>query len=112
MSKSIKERLWTALSEITDLLESGGDNHNAAMIRSALAKSDQEIDEFLISNELWGGMGSLADQAFRSDKARHGIFETLLIELGRLQIEVGKTNIRTEGWVSIFENWQKSGVCG
>jgi hypothetical protein len=32
-----------------------------------------------------------------------------MIKLGNLQIEVNKTNIRTKGWVKVYEEWRKAG---
>jgi len=98
------------LCKIAHLLEGGSEVHEAELVREALSKTDDALDEFLVSNELWGGMGWLADQGFVSDKARRGLFESLMIKLGRLQIEAGKTNIRTEMWVRVFEDWRKAGL--
>jgi len=36
--------------------------------------------------------------------------EKLLIRLGRLQINAGNTNVRTESWVVAFEKWQQLGL--
>ncbi|HKW98423.1 MAG TPA: hypothetical protein VJN43_11875 [Bryobacteraceae bacterium] len=95
------------LTQIAELLENGHDDFAAVMVRDALAGSDQELEKFFISNELWGGAGSLADQALVEDKERRRKLEGLLIQLGRRQIETGKTNVRTKMWVTAFEKWQR-----
>ena len=112
MLESNTENFRAILRDIADLLESGGEEHAAEMVQNALSKADDSLDNFLTSNELWGGMGSFADQVFVSDNARRGLFESLMIKLGRLQIETGKTNIRTKMWVRAFEDWRKAGVRG
>jgi hypothetical protein len=106
----MSETLRTILSEIGALLESGGEQAPALLVREALSGSDEKLNEFLVSNELWGGMGSIADQAFVFDKPRLKQLENLMIKLGRLQIEAGKTNVRTQSWVSAFEHWLKLGL--
>jgi hypothetical protein len=49
------------LAEIADLLDSGGDHLFADVVRTGLMGSEEAIDDFLISNDLWGGSGSVAD---------------------------------------------------
>ena len=100
-----REQCKVALSEIARLLEVGGEHSTAEMIRRALDANNQELEEFLASNELWGGAGSIADQSLIDDKARRKRLEQLLIRLGRLQITIAKANIRTPMWVEAFEKW-------
>jgi hypothetical protein len=40
-----------------------GDNALAVMVEDAIDGPERELDAFLVSNELWGGAGSIADQA-------------------------------------------------
>ena len=106
---SVDDRLRAILSELADELESGGDQYEqlaATWVRAALSGAQQALDEFLVSNELWGGAGSIADSAFVSDQTRRARFEELLIKLGRLQIEADRTNLRTESWVRAYESWR------
>ena len=55
------------LSEIAELLESGHDTA-APIVRAALSGLEKDFDQFLVSNGLWGGAGSVADQSFERDK--------------------------------------------
>jgi hypothetical protein len=97
------EALRAILSEIAGLLESGNQDWRPVAIRDALSGSEAILEEFLVSNELWGGAGSIADEGCILDNARRKILEGLLIKLGKLQIEAGKTNVRTEMWVTAFQ---------
>jgi hypothetical protein len=77
----------------------------AFLVQRALTRSDEKLQQFLISNELWGGSGSIADSAFDTSESKAIRFYELMIKLAKHQIEVGKVNVRTEGWVSAFEHW-------
>lgn len=92
------------LSSLSGLLRKGG-NHYANQIEEAIVSGSLQIEEFLVSNELWGGAGSIADQALLENKSLRKELEILLIKLGKLQIAEGKVNVRTEMWVSAFEKW-------
>jgi hypothetical protein len=100
------ELLRGILSEIASQLENGREQTDVRMVHEALEGDDQELEEFLKSNELWGGSGSIADQSLIDDRAQRKRLEGLLIQLGRLQLEVGKVNVRTRGWVEAFEEWR------
>ena len=105
------DQIRAILSEMADMLERGGERYEqlaSTSVRAALSGSQQTFDAFLISNELWGGAGSIPDSAFVSDQTRLARFEDLMIRLGRLQIETGRTNVRTESWVRAFESWRDS----
>jgi hypothetical protein len=82
------------------------DRRSADTIRAALAEDDEHFMAFLISNELWGGSGSVADQACTSSRVARTQVEEILIRLGRIQIGARATNVRTEMWVSAFERWR------
>ena len=77
---------------------------------------DEEFTEFLKSNELWGGSGSLADSGFEYDDAhptlkRHrGELEILMIQLGQRQMTAGLVNVRTGMWVKALEKWRDAGI--
>jgi hypothetical protein len=92
------------LQEISDLLE----KHNASSNRLAIALQggEQELWDYLLSNELWGGAGSVADQAVLEDPEARKQLEGLMIRLGREQMGLGRVNVRTEMWVSAFEKWR------
>lgn len=92
------------LQEICDLLVKGNASSNG--IHIALASDDETLWKYLTSNELWGGAGSVADQALLDDPATRKQLEHLMIELGEIQMALGKVNVRTEMWTSAFKKWQ------
>jgi hypothetical protein len=98
------------LAEIASLLEAGHEESFALRVRNALSGSAQALEEFLRSNELWGGAGSIADQPFAGRSAQRKELERLLIQLGRIQLGHGKANIRTKNWVEAFEKWHQLGM--
>ena len=61
-----------------------------------------QLEDFLISNQLWASAGSIADQAGMScgalTDARREV-ERFLIELGEEQVRLGKINMRTASCV-------------
>ena len=85
-------------------LEAANENDFADMIQKAL-NSQHNIESFLVSNELWGGAGSIADQAGLQSSRRNDrtLIGSALVILGRHQIKQGFINQRTELWVSAFE---------
>jgi hypothetical protein len=88
------------------------DRDMAPMIEDALRGPDEDLEDFLVSNDLWGGMGSVADQAGTGQpraEARRRI-EAALISLGELQIASGRVNPRTAMWVSTFKEWRRKGI--
>jgi len=95
------------LEEIAGLLEAGHAESFALLVRNALSGSAQTLEEFLRSNELWGGAGSIADQPFASRSTQRKELEKLLIRLGRLQLRDGNANVRTRPWVEAFEKWSQ-----
>ncbi|MDQ8205747.1 hypothetical protein [Pelagicoccus sp. SDUM812003] len=75
--------------------------------------SDEKIIHFLKSNELWGGAGSIADQAGVSTglgREKRRRIEESLVKLGDAQISKGITNPRTQMWVSAFKKWKESNI--
>lgn len=112
----MNKNLRRLLAELGELLENGGELRQAGYVREALFENDQTFKEFLISNALWGGAGSIADQAFirqtpapnpEMDSRRREL-ERLMIELGQLQVHAGETNRFTKGWIEAFERWRGS----
>jgi hypothetical protein len=79
------------------------------LMRRSLHASDA-VAAFVMSNELWGGAGSIADQALGGRSAERLQLERLLIELGREQIAMGYANPRTEMWTSAFTEWHTQNI--
>jgi hypothetical protein len=95
------------LEEIAGLLETGHAESFALLVRDALSGSPQTLQAFLQANELWGGAGSIADQPFQGRSIQRKELEKLLIQLGRLQLRDGNSNVRTRPWVEAFEKWRQ-----
>lgn len=98
------------LASIASLLEAGHEQSYALMVRNALSGPDHSLEEFLRSNDLWGGAGSIADQPFVGRSAQRKELEGLLIQLGAFQLSHGIANIRTKNWVETFEKWRQLGI--
>lgn len=89
----------------------GRDEWYYKQIKLAL-KNDQSLIEYLQSNELWGGSGSLADQAGIERPSTRYKIESLLIQLGEEQKKINIVNQRTELWIEAFKEWKRSGIRG
>ena len=82
----------------------------AARVDDAIAASDADRQTFLQSNDLWGGSGSIADQAgVDSEPELRRAIEAALIRLGDEQRRLGMVNARTGMWVEAFAKWQRNG---
>jgi len=101
------EELVNILEKLKRLLSEGGDLYYASHIQKALESGEKDTWEFLCSNELWGGAGSIADQALLENDSLRKKLEKLLVQLGELQQKDGRVNVRTEMWVSAFSQRQK-----
>ena len=99
------------LEELARALSEQGEDDLARTVRSVISSDDANLDAFLVSNELWGGAGSIADQAgmTRGRESRRSI-EGALIRLGLAQIRAGRVNPRTPMWTEAFKKWQREGV--
>jgi len=95
---------YGALEAIATLLEDGRDCR-ASLVRDALFGPKQSLEGFLSSNELWGGAGSIADEALVDQRELRHTLESWLVLLGREQLARGTANERTRMWVSAFEQW-------
>ncbi|MDP2233402.1 MAG: hypothetical protein Q8K89_07185 [Actinomycetota bacterium] len=93
------------------------DSAVADSVDAALLGPAGDLEVFLVSNTLWGGAGSIADQAgmpqsqeaaWSRDVRRR--IEAALILLGDAQIAAGVVNPRTQGWVEVFREWQRRGI--
>jgi hypothetical protein len=97
------------LESLARVLRENGDLERAVMVEDAITAPDAELDAFLASNELWGGSGSIADQAGGADRSEERRkVERLLIQLGNEQMRSGNLNPRTEMWVTTFTTWEKA----
>jgi mono/diheme cytochrome c family protein len=80
-------------------------------VSQAISGDDAALEAFLRSNELWGGAGSVADQAFvhaTPDIRRNG--SVAFAKLGEEQIAAGIVNVRTESWTSALQKWVQNDV--
>ena len=105
------EVLKQRLERLENVLLQHGETDLALMVRGALDGSEQDLRAFLVSNELWGGSGSIADQAGVSqgrDTRRE--IEGALIRLGLEQIRQDVVNTRTDMWVDTFCQWRQGGI--
>ena len=87
-----------ALARLSVLLRAAGETRCADAADRALAGSAESLEAFLVSNDLWGGAGSIADQAGLGTSNRSAI-DDALVALGRQQILDGHVNARTGFWV-------------
>ena len=98
------------LEQLKTVLQRVGDDH-WGLIDRALGGSEENLRAFLISNELWGGAGSIADQAgYEQGREVKRLIEAAMINLGEWQIEAGIANARTGMWVDVFHEWQRNGI--
>ncbi len=99
------------LQNLGKVLSECGETQYAAMVCDIVRKDDGTLHTFLMSNELWGGPGSIADQAGAgtSRESRRKI-EWALTMLGNEQLQCGVVNPRTSSWVKAFEEWAKNGI--
>ena len=101
--------LRTRLLELQAALASGPDHFGSNDVRRALREGSEGLRGFLVSNALWGGSGSIADQAGVGSAAR-GRIERALVALGTAQLHAGVTNERTQMWVSAFTSSRRPGI--
>ena len=104
--------LRLTVRRLADALCAHGGPEFAAGAYVSLEGSDEELKAFLVSDGLWGGAGSLADQAgltgLRDDNTR--AIERALADLGEEQMRAGIVNVRTEAWVNAFRRWQRDNL--
>ena len=105
------DRYRQLLAALKDVLIQSNEARFVEYVDGALAESDEGLETFLVSNELWGGPGSIADEA-GMDLGREGRrpIEAALVRLGKAQVQGGLVNIRTAGWVDAFQSWQNRGI--
>jgi len=99
------------VAELADFLAQAGEIRMANRARTALDGDSSELESYLASNELWGGAGSVADQACGADRSpSRRRLESLLIRLGRGQVSRGIANPRTTTWIEAFERWTRGDI--
>jgi hypothetical protein len=96
---------------LKQVLEHHGEVGSTHIISAACSGSQADLEAFLKSNELWGGAGSIADQAGVSlpRPARRAI-EAALIKLGEAQIAANVVNSRTAMWVEAFREFERRAI--
>ena len=95
------------LQDLETALRVEGEKNFAALVTNALEAGGERLETFLRSNELWGGSGSIADQAgigCGRGEGRRSI-EAALVQLGELQVGLKLVNERTEMWLMAFRSW-------
>jgi hypothetical protein len=81
---------------------------SAEYVRAAKSRTPQTIADDL---NLWGGSGSLMDQALRNqDRVFRRPLEAAAIVLGHALQTAGARNARMEQWISVFESWANDNV--
>jgi hypothetical protein len=103
----IQSQLKSLLNEIKKLLsENEGrlyKEYYEIWFDAALSNGQDAMETFLMSNELWGGSGSICDSALIEAPIEKRIeLQSLLIQLAELQIANGLENPRTVIWSSGF----------
>lgn len=98
--KTTKHEIFDILNNISQLLSKYGD---ASVDLKRFKTNEKALWAFLTSNELWGGAGSIADQAILANSGDRALLESFLIRLGEIQLSLGKVNIRTAMWVEAFK---------
>jgi hypothetical protein len=105
------DEIRAKLGKLLGILRAADEDDLAVQVEDALSGSDSDVKLFVTSDCLWGGAGSIADQAgggHRSESSRR--LEAILAELGGIQMRHGIVNARTESWTSTFRAWQRDGV--
>jgi hypothetical protein len=102
------QELRLKLADLEAVLRNNNENYFAEMISSVLhSPSVEGLEKLIISNDLWGGAGSVADQAGVGDRdAGRRSIEAALIALGELQTKHDLFNVRTRSWVDAFKKWR------
>ena len=101
----------TTLCRRTLVPRKHGDNYCADQIQAALSGSEEDLRAFLVSNELWGGAGSIADQALvELGRPVRREAEAVLADIGEMQTDIGIANVRTQMWTSAFRQWQRDRI--
>jgi len=109
-SHEMSSVLRSRLKDLADVLTRLGSD-SADPVAAVATADDRTLHEYLRSNELWGGSGSVADQAgVESSRETAREVETALVVLGRAQLAEGVVNPRTASWVEVFEDWRRRAI--
>ena len=89
------------LRRVLELVRSCESSAIVGPMHQAAFGSDESLRAYLVSNELWGGFGSIADQAgfAAKDPTTRRSIEKRLVELGEMQLAANLVNPRTSSWV-------------
>jgi len=91
------------LQKLADLLEAH--NYQVGGLTIAVESgNDAGMWDFLTSNSLWGGAGSIADQALLESPDARREMEKILMRIGQAQQALERVNVRTEMWLSFFKS--------
>ncbi len=105
------DEIMVRLKRLRSALADCGDQVALNLVDDALAAPIAARQEFLVSNALWGGAGSVADQAgIDGGRVARRPIEQALIDLGEEQIRAGKVNVRTAMWVEVFRAWKRDAI--
>lgn len=95
--------LRARLEELEVVLAGNGEGPSAERVRTALDAGGDAVAEFLVSHTLWGGAGSIADQAcIGAGAAARRSIEGILARLGAEQMRRDLLNPRTRMWTEAF----------
>ena len=106
------DQIKLLLASLADELRRCDEPRFAEGVEAAVSGSNEQRSEYLKSNELWGGSGSIADQAgLRAERgSNRKRLELVLRDLGPEQIRQGIVNPRTSMWVGAFQKWHEMGI--
>ena len=100
------DKIKKLLEQIQVVYRQSKHDSQSGIIADLLESGEDKLWSFLTSNSLWGGSGSIADQALIDEPELRRQLESLLIKLGEEQIHQGRVNVRTEMWMKAFRKWQ------
>ena len=101
-------RLRSLGKQLAAILAKAGEDRLQGAVLEALESTDDRFEEFLRSNDLWGGSGSIADQAGIDENGKLSSRKEIaaaLIALGDEQLQQDVSNMRTKMWVTAFQKW-------
>jgi hypothetical protein len=98
------------LISLRDLLLSQGEHGYAELLNGVIGGSEEKIWSLLESNIVWGGAGSIADQACISGEEEQKKFYELMVKLANLQDKAGRLNERTMMWAAAFRSWNEKNI--
>ena len=112
--------IQTTLQRIHEILKThpGDDAAWVASVIDLYGSDETRFYQALNSKRLWGGAGSVANQALADNPGIDEIvwneqirsFRELMIELGTHLQERGNAYPDISSWVLAFSNWNQSGV--